>query len=158
MAICLAGLVFVAGGVAFFLSARRRELPGLRAPAQVVGREWLGTGEDRAPYPVAEFRTAAGEQVRTRTRTGGVQARGRAGQQVQVIYDPRNPRNVVIDTLIGRGTTGGSLCVAAGPCLLGLRVLQVIHQVPGVHARPPGFEGDRRNPRPAGGRRLSEHA
>jgi hypothetical protein len=127
VAIYLAGLVFVAGGVAFFLSARRRELRGLRAPAQVVGREWAGSGEDRAPYPVVEFRTAAGEQVRARTGTGGVLARGRAGQQVQVICDPRNPRNVVIDTLTGRGTIGGPLCVAAGLCLLGLRVFQVIH-------------------------------
>jgi hypothetical protein len=122
----LIGLIFVAGGVVFLVRARRRELRGLRAPAEVVGQESAGWGEDHASYPVVSFQTAAGEQVRTRTRTGGVLARGRTGQHVQVIYDPANPRNVVIDTLIGRGTVGGPLCVAAGLCLLALRVFQVI--------------------------------
>lgn len=126
VAIYLVGLILVADGVVFFLGARRSERRGLRAPAQVVGREWSGSGEDRASYPVVSFQTAAGEQVRTRTRTGGFLARGRAGQHVQVLYDPANPRNVVIDTVIGRGTIAGPLCVAAGLCLLGLRVFQVI--------------------------------
>lgn len=45
-------------------------------------------------YPVVSFRAADGQEVRARTRSGRVPAPARVGQRVQVIYDPRNPRNV----------------------------------------------------------------
>lgn len=122
MLIYIVGAVFMVGGIFLFLSNLRRTRTGLRAPAQVVDREWVrrrtSEGTERASYPVVLFRTDDGQEVRTRTLTGGLFTRVRIGKNVRVIYEPGNPRNVVIDSVIGRGTAGSALFVLAGIFLL----------------------------------------
>jgi len=52
-------------------------------------------------WPVLEFQTDRGQDVRTRTKVSG---NAQVGQQVRVLYDPDNPNTAEIDTIWGRGT------------------------------------------------------
>jgi hypothetical protein len=69
-------------------------------------------------FPVVEFRTRSGEQVRARTSEGGSPPPARVGDQVPVRYDPANPSTVEIDTIMGRGTF-----LPAGAALVGLALI-----------------------------------
>jgi len=110
--------VFFLGAISMYLSGRQNQQNGVRTPAEVVGRQWVeshGPDGGGSFFPVVQFRTADGSEVRTRTRTGGAFARQSVGKQVTVIYDPASPyRYVVIDSFLGRGTLGRILCLVAG--------------------------------------------
>lgn len=120
----------VVGSIAFY-NNRRLVRTGRRARAEVVDvevvvrrNEYPGeVSENRTYYPVVRFSTADGLEVRARTRSGGVPAPAHTGDQVRVIYDPRSPQNVALDTRAGRGTLLSGLVVIVG---LGAIIFQLV--------------------------------
>lgn len=102
------GLGFLAVGVGTFYQDRRRGRHGRRACAEVVdlvpkyfaGHEGGGT----VYHPVVRFHTEDGQGVVTPTAGWiGSRIRARPGDQVRVRYELGRPRNVTIDTIMGRG-------------------------------------------------------
>jgi hypothetical protein len=123
----LAGAVFTAAGVWFFLNGRALQRRGVHTTGRVVDLQYNpdpanGTGNY---HPVLEFRTAGGEQVQAVAREGGNPAPARVGADVRVLYDPVNPSVAEIDTFMGRGTW---LPVVAALVGVGLIVNAIIHR------------------------------
>ncbi|QKG20256.1 DUF3592 domain-containing protein [Actinomadura verrucosospora] len=76
-------------------------------------------------FPVLEFRTADGREIRTRTDVGGWFPR-REGREVAVLYDPEDPERARIDDFRGRGyfdelffAVGGAAFTVIGLSALG---------------------------------------
>ncbi|MER5393645.1 DUF3592 domain-containing protein [Saccharopolyspora sp. NPDC002686] len=125
--VILGGLVFVlAGGWAAYQGWRLNRT-GERVPGTVVDLHWRhSTGSHRNRricYPVVEFWTAEGRLVRAKTRVGGSSSPEK-GAQVQVLYDPAKPEEVVIDTASGRANWLPLVAVVVG---LGLIVWVIMH-------------------------------
>lgn len=88
-------------------------------PAQLPGtpirtRTWWGISGGKLYRPTVEFSTADGIQVTATSPIGTNPRPGNVGDAVTVVYDPRNPRRVRVET--HRGPAG---CLAIGFMLIG---------------------------------------
>lgn len=117
------GLVFMVAGGYGFLKSRHLARAGLRADAEVVDLYERHDGESgRVYYPIVRFWAADGQEVVTRTRSGGSPPPARPGDRVRVVYQPGSPQVVSIDTVRGRGTVLTGLIFIVGLGMIALDV------------------------------------
>lgn len=119
------GLFMVVGGYGF-LKSRHLARTGLRTDAEVVDLYERPDAESgRMYYPVVRFRAADGQEVVTRTRSGGSPPPARPGDRVRVVYQPGNPQVVSIDTVMGRGTALTGLFFLVGLAVIAYDVYKM---------------------------------
>jgi hypothetical protein len=101
----LFGLAFMVIPGVVVVSNMRLKRRGHRTTGTVaaVERDW--NPDPKTPgytyWPVLEFQTDRGQDVRTRAKVGGSP---QVGRRVRILYDPDNPQTAEIDTIWGRGT------------------------------------------------------
>jgi hypothetical protein len=118
MAVIIFGLVFAGVGIYGIVSSRRLWRRGVRTTGSVVDLERRvdpGAGPGVVYFPVLEFSTADGEQMRAVSKTSGQPP---VGKQVPILYDPANPGVAEINTFMGRGTWLAVLAAAVGLALI----------------------------------------
>jgi hypothetical protein len=120
--------LFVAGGSYGIYQYRRLSRTGVRVSGTVVDLRWKisssGESRVRVAHPVLSFRTLDGREIRAETGVGSSRVIAWPGEQVPVIYDPRNPAKAEINTRAGRPWWLLVLCVAAGAALIGYGVVK----------------------------------
>lgn len=104
MLLFVVGLIFVVGGGYGIHQNRRLNRIGERVPGTVVGLRWRMSSSDagRVCHPVLAFRTLDGRDIQAETGVGSSRVIAQPGEQVPVIYDPRNPVKAEINTRAGR--------------------------------------------------------
>jgi hypothetical protein len=131
----IAGVLFaVFGG---YISRRQLLLrrKGQRVTGTVTGidRQWNQGGRDNAGgytySPVLSFQTLAGQQIETKSATGGSSPGAEVGQQVRVLYDPANPSTAELDTFSAQATAllVPLLCAGAGVAVIIVGIVGEIH-------------------------------
>lgn len=121
MLVYFVGLMFVLGGGYGIHRDRRLNRTGERVPGTVVGLRWRSSsGPDggRACHPVLAFRTLDGRDIQAETRVGSSRVIAHPGEQVPVIYDPRNPARAEINTRAGRAAWLPVIFTMAGVALI----------------------------------------
>jgi hypothetical protein len=90
----LVGIAMLGGSALLTAKARRLERTGIRVSGKVIRLDYTrGTF-----YPVVEFVTQGGQQVRFRGRSGSNPATFYPGETVTVLHEPDNPWNAVIES------------------------------------------------------------
>lgn len=122
MLILLAGLVIAALGVIIVRQNRRLTRTGQRVTGTVVDLRWhshatQNGGGYTTYHAVLAFRTRDGREVEAVTRNGGRKIIAHPGEQVPVVYDPRQPTRAEIDTRAGRAAWWPPLVAVAGLAL-----------------------------------------
>jgi hypothetical protein len=115
--VLLAGVGIRIGGRARRFDRRAVAVPGVVAELRLrrgVGRP--GEGGSFLWFPVLEFTTVDGRQVRTDAMYGSVPAPARPGHQVTVLYDPDQPTRA----RIGGRTLASGGCLAAAMTVVGV--------------------------------------
>lgn len=118
-------ILLLAGGVGTF-QGRRLSRYGQHVTGTVVRLDWqLQPNADpaihtsaRICHPVLAFQTLDGRDVQARGRTSTNRPSYEQGQQVPVIYDPRNPARADIDNRAGRSAWIPLLITALGLALV----------------------------------------
>ena len=130
----LGGLVFTVSGGYGVRQDRRLTRTGQQVPGTVVGLRWNYSINRDAPasgsrvcYPVLAFRTLDGHDVQTASRVGSSKVIAQTGDQVTVLYDPRNPARAEINTSAGRATWLPYLITVAGLAVLGYGVYRAAY-------------------------------
>jgi len=109
----LAGAGLVAGGVYLGQDLNALVAGGERVAGRVIRLDRANpTSSDDTYYPVIEFTTTSGERLEVRDRVGSNPPAYRAGDDVDVLYDPARPQQAMID----RGLWNW---IAPAGCLLG---------------------------------------
>ena len=123
------GLVLAAGGGYGARQGRRLTRTGQRVPGTVVSLAWKHSsgseGGSQVCHPVLAFRTLDGREIQTATGVGSSRVIAQPGEEVPVIYDPRNPSRAEIDTWAGRASWLPWLITVAGLAVLGYGVFQM---------------------------------
>jgi len=124
------GLVLAAAGGYGARRGRRLTRTGERVPGTVVSLAWkqsLGSeAGGQVCHPVLAFRTLDGREIQTATGVGSSRVIARPGEQVRVIYDPRNPSRAEIDTWAGRASWLPWLSTVVGLAVLGYGVFRTV--------------------------------
>jgi Protein of unknown function (DUF3592) len=98
-------------------------VPGTRV--SVTG--WTGAPGGGPLYrPTVQFTTAEGTQVTATSPFGSNPRPGHVGDTVTVLYDPRNPQRVRVDTRVGRGTCLEVAFMLFGGAIAALGILILI--------------------------------
>lgn len=101
----LFGLAFLVISGVMVVTNLRLKRRGHRTTGVVAEVERVWNPEPNSPgytyWPVLEFRTDRGQDVRTRAKVNG---KPQVGRRVRILYDPDNPNSAEIDTIWGRGT------------------------------------------------------
>jgi uncharacterized protein DUF3592 len=124
MLLSVVGLIFVVGGGLGIHQYRRLNRTGERVPGTVVGLRWRTRpagpdgGSVRVCHPVLAFRTLDGRDIQAETGAGHSRVIAQPGEQVPVIYDPRNPAKAEINTRAGRPAWLPVIFVMAGVALI----------------------------------------
>lgn len=113
------GLLFFVLGICLLISSivafikKRRQVANSSSATGVVTELVRGMGQrGYLYYPQVQFTTASGQTVSFNSSVGSNPAGYAVGQNVEVVYDPRNPQQAEIDSAT-------SLWVVPG-CLLGM--------------------------------------
>lgn len=122
MLLFVVGLSFaVAGGYGVHLNRRLNRI-GERVTGVVVGlrQKAAGTEDGTAWHPVLAFRTLDGRDIQAVAGVGNGSSRfvAQPGEQVPVIYDPRNPARAEINTRAGRAGWLPILFIIMGVALI----------------------------------------
>jgi hypothetical protein len=122
MLLFIVGLTFAVGGGFGIHQYRRLNRTGERVPGTVVGLRWRRTssGPDggRVCHPVLAFRTLDGQDIQAETGVGSSRVIAQPGEQVPVIYDPRNPAKAEINTRAGRAAWLPVIFTMAGVAMI----------------------------------------
>lgn len=131
------GLIFLLVGLLIWAMGRRFRGPGERAAGKIVGfvttdpgmigprggsmrlGAWTGFGNQIVYRPTVEFTTAEGATVTATSSVGSNPRRGHVGDAVTVVYDPRNPQRIRVDS------GGAATCLEIGFMLLGSGVAAI---------------------------------
>ncbi|CAG0930339.1 Inner membrane protein YmfA [Thermoflexales bacterium] len=71
------------------------------AQGRYVDATWRTSRVNRyTAYPVIEFQTADGRTIQFEGRVGVPWARGKVGRSVKVLYDPTDPEEAVVDSVV----------------------------------------------------------
>jgi hypothetical protein len=101
----LFGLAFTVIAGVMAVTNLRLKRRGHRTTGIVAGVERDRNPDPGTPgytyWPVLEFQTDRGQDVRTRAKVNGSP---QAGRRVRILYDPDNPHTAEIDTIWGRQT------------------------------------------------------
>lgn len=122
----LLGTVFVVVGIRGIRSANAFEklaarVPGLCVDVKLRHSGGGDIGESHSTWhPVLAFATLDGRQMTVESPWGGVPTPARPGQQVTVLYDPRQPARARVDGWIGRGTFFYVFAIIMGTLVGGL--------------------------------------
>ncbi|MEO3822539.1 DUF3592 domain-containing protein [Actinomadura sp. B10D3] len=113
------GAGFGIGGVHRYRAGRSFLAAAQRVPGVVVGTHRVSRTDSYEYFPILRFRTLDGADIETvgQTNAGSYELLRLKGHQVDVLYDPRDPRSARMDTSSGRGQAG-SVTLAALGCLL----------------------------------------
>jgi hypothetical protein len=120
------GTVFVVVGIRGIRSTRVFERIAARVPGMCVDLVLrhsgsASVGESHSTWhPILAFATLEGRQMTIESPWGGVPAPARRGQQVTVLYDPRQPARARVDGWIGRGTPFYVFAIILGSLFGGL--------------------------------------
>ena len=117
---CLVGVVFLAVGLAFRAAFRRREeRMRARAAGTVVEVVRRMSSDSAAFYPIVEFE-ADGRKISLESSDGGGRKRFYEGQSVEVLYDPDDPSQFMLEGFNALAIVGkvfliiGLACIAIG--------------------------------------------
>ncbi|WP_405148317.1 DUF3592 domain-containing protein [Sphaerisporangium sp. NBC_01403] len=123
------GAIMAVLGGAVILNARDFRRRGRRGRAQVVRLHAVRAGGTRRErrlnsvyHPVLRFTTEDGEQIEAESPVGSNPPPARPGDRVPIIYDPADPTQVRIDSVLGGGALLGALLAGFGLLLLVLGV------------------------------------
>jgi hypothetical protein len=95
------GIVLTLLGVWLMQRARAFKRKALAAEGHYVDAMWRTSKVNRyTAYPVVEFQTADGRTIQFEGRVGVPWARGKIGHSVKVLYDPANPEEAVVDSMV----------------------------------------------------------
>ena len=110
------GAVFIAVGVHRYRVGRAFLASAHRVPGIVAGTHTVETINSYEYFPVLRFRTIDGADIETvgQTTAGSLELTRLRGRQVEVLYDPRDPREARMNTSSGRALTGAVGMVAGG--------------------------------------------
>ena len=135
------GLLFFVLGIALLISSvvsfikKRRQVAASSSAAGVVTELVKEMGQrGYLYYPQVQFTTASGQTISFKSSVGSNPATYRAGQNVEVIYDPRNPQQAEIDSLTSLWIVPGCLLgmglvfTVIGLVLSGMMILVVVNQ------------------------------
>jgi hypothetical protein len=129
--ILLAGLVIAVLGVLVIRQNRRLTRTGQRVTGTVTDLRWHSHSDQSSRggyttyHAVLAFRTLEGREVEAVTRNGSREIIARAGEQVPVIYDPRDPTRAEIDTPAGRAHWWPPLVAGGGLVLTVIGIYQL---------------------------------
>ncbi|TDC12394.1 DUF3592 domain-containing protein [Actinomadura bangladeshensis] len=114
----LLGPAAAVGGVHRFRAGRRFLASAHRVPGIVVGSHRVRSLDTYEYFPVLRYRTLDGVDIETvgKTASGSYELFRLKGHLVDVLYDPREPREARMDTSSGRGLAG-SIGLAALGCV-----------------------------------------
>ncbi|MFB4310695.1 DUF3592 domain-containing protein [Actinomadura sp. GTD37] len=104
------------GGVHRYRTSKAFLASAYRVPGIVAGVHRTSTTDSYEYFPVLRFRTLDGADIETvgQTRAGSYELFRLKGHQVEVLYDPRNPRTARMNTSSGRALSGSIGMVAVG--------------------------------------------
>lgn len=96
------GLLFLGGAVWSLSSSLALTKNGVAVTGTIIGLD-VDVSEDNSKtyFPIIEFTTQDNQQVEFRSSMGSSSYRGSIGQQIEVLYEPLNPRSAVIDSTFG---------------------------------------------------------
>ena len=140
------GLVMLFAGVRLRAAARRfmrraertrGEIVSLRsswssgaAGSSGIGQEALAapttTRRTRSWFPTVAFTTASGDRVTAEAPVGTNPPAGRVGDTVAMLYDPADPAQIRIDTVLGRGSLPGTIGVWLGAILVAIGIIVLL--------------------------------
>lgn len=104
------------GGVHRYRTSRTFLASAHRVPGIVAGVHRRSSLDSYEYFPVLRFRTLDGTDIETvgQTSAGSYELFRLKGCQVDVLYDPQNPRTARMDTSSGRALAGSVGMVAVG--------------------------------------------
>ena len=121
------GAIFLILGIVLILSRRRMRSRGVSTTGTIVGYDRgryrvtsVNQTTSQARFPVVEFQTADGQQIRARARNGSNPRPGRQGAPITVFYDPAKPERFWAETPGGRRMASLGLTLVTG---IGLIIL-----------------------------------
>lgn len=95
------GVVLTLLGLWLMQRARAFKRKALAAEGRYIAATWRTSRVNRyTAYPVVEFQTADGRTIQFEGRVGVPWARGKVGRSVKVLYDPTDPEEAVVDSLV----------------------------------------------------------
>lgn len=93
------GVCALVGGIVWGVNTKKFVDGAERASGTVIELERRQSGDDGPSYyPVVRFTDAAGNDVTFTSSTGSNPPSKREGDKVDVLYDPRNPREAELDS------------------------------------------------------------
>jgi Protein of unknown function (DUF3592) len=98
----LVGVSALTTSAIWLISIRKFKKSAARAKGRVTEKVYsLGNGDMGATYaPRFEFKTPEGESRSVLSATGSMPAGFRVGDEVRVLYDPSNPNDAKIDSVM----------------------------------------------------------
>lgn len=127
------GLLFALIGALIERSSRRFARIAERATGTIVKlsfsrRASFGTvtSTGGSLYPTVRFTTADGREVTAQSHVGSNPPPGKVGDTVGVLYDPRNPERVRVDTRTGRGCCLGVAFLLIGAALIAAAIVILV--------------------------------
>lgn len=95
------GLGLTLIGLWLMQQARAFKRKALAAEGRYVDATWRTSRVNRyTAYPVIEFQTADERTIQFEGRVGVPWARGKVGRSVKVLYDPAEPEEAVVDSVV----------------------------------------------------------
>lgn len=128
----LVGGIFAVAGVRMVVSWQAFRMRAVRCTGTVTeirtkfSSRASGSGSRTIHYPVLAFRTTDGKDVQTQAMNGSSPTLLKEGQQVTVMYDPRNPTQAYA----GRGFAGRLMpliFLVVGGVVLAFGLWQLVH-------------------------------
>lgn len=117
----LFGLAFLVISGVMVVTNLRLKRRGHRTTGVVAEVERLPGTSGGTYWPVLEFQTDRGQDVRTRAKVNG---KPQVGRRVRILYDPDNPNSAEIDTIWGRGTIVSGVFAVVGIFLIVSAILR----------------------------------
>ncbi|MEQ4675082.1 DUF3592 domain-containing protein [Providencia vermicola] len=123
------GLLFLVGTAFALYSGMDMAKNGIKTTGIVTDLD-ISVSEDKSKtyFPIIEFTTLENQQIEFRSSMGSSSYRNSIGQSIDVLYNPANPQDAIIDSLFGvyglsiiLGIFGGVFTLIGGiPVMLGI--------------------------------------
>lgn len=119
------GVVSTSIGILLLANARRRRARWIRVPGLVTDLVPSSDPDSPAKFPTFRFTTTEGHEVKIKSGRGENNP-PRPGDNVTVLYDPKEPQRAVIDTTGQSDISMGRWLIGFGLVLLTLDVLTIL--------------------------------
>ena len=95
-------ILFIIIGFSMIRKAKRMRRVGRKAMATVIKNKYRTDNEGSAQHtPVIEFRTEKQELITLEFSYGNTAEPKDIGEKVEILYDPKNPREVALNSFLG---------------------------------------------------------